>query len=600
MSDQGRARSTGMEFQTEMPTPAGFTERSGCYGTQTDDGFHRWTTFQLRANSFLWLNDETYVDLTVVPAGEEDPYEVTVPFTVFNSIRSFKEEIVKGRTTTFQGGTRELNLIRRFVGSQDAPTRTGVEQIGIHGNEFVTPQGVLGPNGWLHESEHIYLDQGIGVERKWALDDESCPDYDREEVATILETLPEIRDPERWLPVLGWFYAAGLRPLIHEWEGEFNLLNVTGGTGAGKTAALSLLWQLFGMDDNPFSASEETKFTMTRNLSGLNAVPIWLDEYKPASMSKEAVDALHGLLRIVTRGGAVQRGNADKTTDEYDLHAPVVISGEQRIQNPAEHRRSIMTSFKKEPTNDGTETARAYKRLTGESYVDDGKLVQPEGCDPKAHALAYYRFTLGLDSDELRDEWDQCELRVTKILNAAGIEGIGPSPKQGLQTILFGLYIYRRFADHVGADLGDLPEERAVRYAAKEFRSEGRTSHVDPLVEIIARAANEGELEYDKHYTVVHQGTEDAEVRVHLAKSFDRLTRYVRDYDVSVELLDSASDYRQRLQEMAEDDEGYITTYGQNSHPIGRSMGIHMERAAEALEGFHESDFSERGGSSSW
>jgi hypothetical protein len=592
MSDEGRARSSGTERQTETPTPNGFTERGGFYGVQTEDGFDAWTTFQLQANLFLQLDEVEYVKLTVIPASDENPYDATVPFTVFNSIRSFKDEIAKGRTTTFEGGTHELNEIRRFVGSQNAPTRTGVEQTGIHGNEFVTPRGVLGPNGWLDEPEYVYLDQGIGVERKWSLDSESCPDYDRAEVATILETLPETRDPERLLPVLGWFYAAGLRPLIHDWEGEFNLLNVTGGTGAGKTATLGLLWRLFGMDNDPLSAGEETKFTMTRNLGASNAIPIWVDEYKPSSHGS-TVDTLHELLRTVTRGSTMQRGNADMTTNTYDLHAPVVISGEQRIQGPAERRRSVMTTFKKAPTKAGTKTARAYKRLTGESYVRDDGLVQPEECDPKAHVLAYYRLILGLDSDELEDEWDQCDLRVTEILKAAGVEEIGSSPKQGLQTILFGLHIYRRLAKHVGADIGNLPEERAVHYAAKEFTAEGQTSHVNPLIEIIAGATSEGELEYGEHYTIVHNGEERAEIRVNLSQSFDRLTKYVRDYNVSVELLDSAGDYRQRLQEMAEADSEYITTYGQPSPPIGRAVGIHAERAVETIDGFHNRDFPE-------
>ena len=86
MSEEGGARVSSTERQIEMPTPNGFDEEAGCYGVQTDDGFDVWTTFQLRANSLLRLNDEKHVDLTVVPAGTEDSYDVRVPFTVFNSV----------------------------------------------------------------------------------------------------------------------------------------------------------------------------------------------------------------------------------------------------------------------------------------------------------------------------------------------------------------------------------------------------------------------------------------------------------------------------------------------------------------------------------
>ena len=565
-----------------------------------DGWYEQLTNFEIEATTFLRSPDGDGVraDLDVFPGDEGQPYEVTVPLTAFNEPRGFKRDVVTGRTTTFDGDTEALNRLRRFVGGQDAPERIGVEQIGLFGDgysELVTPTGTLGGGGWIDEPEYAYVKQGIGIEAKWSLanggDDDSA-EFDRDAVAEVLETLPQTREADRLLPVLGWFYASALRPLIHEWTGEFNLLNVTGGTGAGKSSTLGLLWELFGMDDDPLSVAEETKFAVTRSMAATNSVPVWFDEYKPATTDSWRIDALHGLLRTVTRGGTVQRGNADKTTDEYTLAAPVVVSGEQRIQGAAEQRRCVMTTFSPSATDDGTDTARAYKELTGEGYLEDEEFVGTDAVDPRDHALAYYRFVAGFDGGDAREGWDKAAVDVVSMLASVGedVEGIGTAARQGLQTVVFGLRLYREFAESVNADLDGLLDEQAiasaVEYSAREFVGGGHKSHVDTLVELVSAAARAEYIEEDEHYSVVKGGTPNAEIRVNMTAAFDQITRYVKDHDVSADLLDTYGDYRDRFKEAYETNGGYVVSYQQNTRGIGRAVGIHARRATDALDEF--------------
>ena len=564
-----------------------------------DGWYEQLTNFEIEATTFLRSPDGDGVraDLTVRPAAEGKPYEVTVPLTAFNEPRRFKRNVVTGRTTTFDGDTEELNQIRRFVGGQDAPERIGVEQIGLFGDaydELVTPAGTLGGGGWIDEPEYAYVKQGIGIEAKWSLANggDDTAEFDPEAVAEVLETLPRTREADRLLPVLGWFYASGLRPLIHKWTGEYNLLNVTGGTGAGKSSTLGLLWELFGMDDDPLSVAEETKFAVTRSMAATNSVPVWFDEYKPATTDSWRIDALHGLLRTVTRGGTVQRGNADKTTDEYTLAAPVVVSGEQRIQGAAEQRRCVMTTFSPSATDDGTDTARAYKELTGEGYLEDEEFVGTDAVDPRDHALAYYRFVAGFDSGDARECWEKAAVDVASMLASVGedVEGIGTAARQGLQTVVFGLRLYREFAESVDADLDGLLDEdaiaSAVEYSAREFVGGGHKSHVDTLVELVAAAARAEYIEEDEHYSVVKGGTPNAQIRVNMTAAFDQITRYVGDFNVSADILDTYGDYRDRFKEAHENSGGFVVAYRQKSPPIGRAVGIHARRATDALDGF--------------
>ena len=564
---------------------------------EDDDGwFKQLTNFEIEVSTFLRKPDGDGVeaDITVYPGGTGDNYDTTVPMTVFNETRPFKREIVTGRTTRFDGDTGDLNELREFVGGQSAPERVGVERIGLFGDaydELVTPNGTLGADGWLDEPEHAYVKQGIGIEAKWSLAQSDGAEFDREDVRDVLENLPRTREADRLLPVLGWFYASGFRPLIHSWTGEFNILNVTGGTGAGKSSTLGMLWRLFGMDDDPLSVAEETKFAVTRSLAASNSVPVWFDEYKPASTDSWRIDALHGVLRTVTRGGTVQRGNADKTTDEYTLSAPTVVSGEQRIQGAAEQRRSIMTTFSPRSTDDGTDTARAYKELTGEGYLEDGEFVGTDAADPEAHALAYYQFVAGVESDTARERWDTAAEDVAGMLDGVDeTDGLGSAARQGLQTVVFGLRLYREFAESVGADVADLVDEAAiesaVRYSAREFIGGGHKSHVDTLVELIAAAARSEYIEEDEHYALVKDGTPNAEIRVNMTAAFDQVTRYVQDHNVSVDMLDTYGDYRDRLKEAYETNGGAIVSYQQKTPPVGRAVGIHARRATDTLDGF--------------
>lgn len=596
-----------------------FAEQVGTWGIQTADGWRQWTSFTIRPTSFLRTSDgEVHVRATVIPAtaSNESSYQVTVPMTVFNEPKDFRESVCKGRTTTFDATRRELNKIRAWVGrgaGNDVPEREGVEHIGLFAPdecaEFVTPAGTLGARGWGDDPEREYIRQGIGLEAKWSINEDTDTEDAREDVREIVETLSYTRDADRFLPVVGWFYATPLAPLIHDWEGEFPLLNVTGDTEAGKSATLRVLTKLFGLDGTPFDAEKESEFTLTRTLAGSNATPVWLDEYKPNNWSDRKRNQLHNLLRAVTRRSTVQRGNADKTTDDYLLQAPVVVSGEQRIQGPAEQRRCLMTTFRRETTDDDTDTARAYKRLVGESHFDaDGGYVRPDAPDLSAHALAYYLFVLETiettDDAELRDRWDTAAERVASILadDAAGLDGrgtkIGELARQGLQTVVFGIDLYRAFAasEYVEADPDALPTaadvDSAVLYAAREHVTDADVSHVDVFLGTLTNGVRRGYVKKDKHFTVVNDGrSAPTEVRFNMDSTYDMVKKYLGDhYQDDVELL-SKNDLKKRLKEEHDREEGFVSAYSHPTDNLGRCIGIDLRRANAAIPEFNPDPF---------
>lgn len=587
----------------ELPTPHAFDVIDGGYQRfhpprdGDEDGWHEQiTNFQLEVLSRLTHDDGTReFHLRIHPA-HGDSYEVAVEPLVFNELRKFRREVLEGWSVTFDGGQNDLNDLKQFAARQAAPDRRGTDQIGLHGDEFVTPEGSLTADGWSDEPAVIYTNDSSQLNPLWQLTPEDDPeDVDEDSVAEILKLLPQTRSTERFLPVLGWFYAAPLRPLIQQWEGEFNLLNVLGDTGAGKTATLEVLWQLFGMDGELLTA-ETTPFTMLTALSSTNGLPVAFDEYKPADMSERRKDKLHRYLRTSTKGGIESKGNADRTTDNYQLNAPVCLSGEQPIQGPAEERRSIMTTFTRDGVVGDTPQSRAFARLNGGKAGEE----YHEGLPLEDHAMAFYTWLLDrIEDGSLREMWREARDRVGELLDRRDLDGdtLDDMTLQGFQTIWFGCQLYQLFAHEFGVDpdatavTADAIED-AIEYVAGEGGGADHVSHLDRFVGLLSRASAAGYVELGQHYTVVDSTTNGTEeLRIRLSTAFDQVRRYARDHDVRGEdLLDSVGDYRARIRDNAENPGGYVTETSQytrlNDHTQARCVGIDVDRVEEAVDGF--------------
>lgn len=591
----GGDASTGLGGGADsIPKPTGpgdLVEKNGGYYRRTfydeEPELKEITNFQLEVLSRLSHEGDTKQFRLRVHPNRGETYKVTVEPVVFNEVRRFKREVPTGWNTTFEGGEKELNLLKKFVGEQNAKLRDATGLIGLHGEEWVTPDGSLTSDGWADDPTTVFAGKDSPLKTKWSLSPKGGSDPDTATVARILELLPRTRTAERFLPVLGWFYAAPLRPLVMDWEGEFNTLNVLGDTGAGKTATLELLWQAFGME-NELLRADGTPFPIMRALASSNALPVVFDEYKPSDMRDSRLDKLHSYIRTSTRGGIEQKGNPDMSVNEFHLRAPACISGEQPLQGPAEERRSILTTFTREATVESTEFTEAFMRLSGGEF--DG--TSHDGLELGEHALAYYQWILSLDKGALHEKWLDARGFVTKLLREKSLTGLDDIVVQGYQTVVFGCRLYQQFARDMGLSPDEIPVTNAelegtIQYLSEEGSGAEHRSHLDRFLGLAGRAAASDYLEEGEHYTLVNRNSGRPKLVVDLGTGFDKVRRYVREHDVSGEdLLDNANDYRGRIRDAEDRDGSYILDTSLYTREIGRGFAVDVGRAEESVDSF--------------
>jgi len=594
-----KARKNG--WSPDFPSPANgdglsssIETQNGMYGTVEYDRdgepyFDNITTFTIEVNARLDdpRDRGTKVSATVIPASGTDPsYDVTFGPSIFNDVRTFKEEICTGMTTAFSGGFEELNQLRMHILDTDVPEYKGTRKLGTNGDELVTPNGVYDSDWSSEDAKHQYIDSGAAMEENWLLGDDG--EYEEEEVARICELISQTRETERGYPAIGWSYASLVAHWIHDWEGEMPMLTVTGDAGAGKSVFIEQLVEMTGVKPDPHSP-DSSKFNHISLLSGTTNLPIWYDEYKPSELSNYKQGIFQNLLRRATRGGKEGRGNRDHSTKSFRLAAPVILSGEQSIQGPAEERRSIQTQLKKS-TRNKTHHAQAFAELQGGSFDGPNGYEYYDGLELTEHAKAVHQFVLDLDKEETHETWKDSIKHVYEILNEEGITGVGGLEEQSLQMIKFGVVLYQYFANSVGADMSHIDNDDiddAIVYVARKMGDENRTSHVDEFIGLVAAAISDGEMLRGREFEVVNEGKANEELRLKTEKAHHIVSKYVRDHALDgYDLLNKASDYKGRMGDMVDSNDSYVIDTGVNTRGLNRCVAIDTHRAEEVVENF--------------
>jgi energy-coupling factor transporter ATP-binding protein EcfA2 len=521
-------------------------------------------------------------ELKVNPTHDGAPSRIVdITPAAFNNSQKFREDVIGGtESVVFNShgkGASATNELKQLVNAQDAPRKNAHSKIEVvhdadtdtDAAQLVTPNGTITPDGWADDPDHVFHGAVSGVKASWQPDPNAIGSADDELVQNVCEMLPRIRDTdqEQWLAWMGYAFASTYRSTLFNQPSSnidsWNILHVSGKTGAGKSALAKVLNGALGMDMKSTTSAEKTPHAQLEMFCATDGAPIMMDEYNPTNWRQYVTDAFHEHLKKSTDSQTVEKGNADKSLTQYKLESSPVVIGEQQLPEDmaALPRRAVEISLSTQGVKAGSQTAALFQEL---------RALRDENFQSGVyhHALQWWQHVVDDvgDPNAMVTEWHETMEWIRDELQTRGIELNSALERemhqQGLQTVVFGLQHWRSFAIEQGADDAALFDNADILDVCQYLieRKTGGSAHSlnneDALIELFADAASvidgsTGEfsspsqkyVEYGTHYTITNQNrSEPSELRIHLKSALPELSRYVRDYGIDHNLY-QRSDY---------------------------------------------------------
>lgn len=521
--------------------------------------------------------------------GEE--VETQIESAALSDLRKFRQQVVDlGKSFVFSGGTPDLNELKKFVTAQAAPDRFAVSVLGIHDDEFVTPDGAITKNGVPDDPEHRYTPPGSdgppNIAKEMTLDVEE--ETDEQQVREFVSNVWRLRPDEEIIPAIGFVLCSGDTPRIRDVEKEIATLAITGETGSGKSKTGRILMRALGHNGNPGGAEDSAHAKVAR-LAGANCIPAWLDEYKPSDMTKYKHNQLTNKIRRATDGGIDSKGTPGLGTKDFKLQTPVLLTGEERLTGGAEERRTIQVRLTAITTGE-----EKYKEVFNQ-IMGIGSDANKNGINEHHFARYYWQHILRQqESKELAEQWSETKSRMFRVLEEhdIDIESIRDLKLVGFTQILRGLEHLRRIGEEVEADVpSEERVENVIAELATQAGDQNRTTHTGELLQYVCRAINAGYLRRDGEfeespgdYKFVNKGEASEQLCLKLGQALDKVRKYIKDHDADADLLSSARDYKNRAEEHD------CITASQPSGAMGRTYRVATVPAEEEFHSFEYED----------
>lgn len=468
------------------------------------------------------------------------------------------------------GTDANVQGVLRMVAARQLPIRQETDTLGYvetaDGPRWVAPDYVLGEDGARPEDVIAFCSNGSTLPERVHY---RSPDLDsaRRIAPRVLTDLLALNEPGVLLPVLGWFFATPFRPRLLKLLEHFPILWVWGTQGSGKsTLVKEVFWRLFGVTSTePYSATE-TEFALIKLLSSTNAVPVFLDEYRPADMPPRRLHVLHRFLRRLYGGEVEERGRANLTVTHYRLSAPVCVAGEARPDDPALVDRLVSVTPDRNRLDACPDYVSAYRRIQS---VDLSVLTSP-----------YLQWTLGRDTEA--DLTEAVDLADEVLEEIPGGRSVSLRCRDNLRVVVFGIKMFHRFAEHLGVTGLPAPDLRVALSASIVDLMDGEHGAKSPLdlfVETCSVLAHTGRLFDGQHYVIV-----DGMTCLHFRSCWECYLEHQRR--VGQEVPADRRVIRRMLRENLERG-GYVKELSKTVE-LGdrrlRTVALDLDRAAEFLE----------------
>ena len=225
--------------------------------------------------------------------------------------------------------------------------------LGLHDDLFLVPTGCVTKDGLVKGKIILVEKMGDKHEQYYAV---TMPEQVVwNQVATrFLSTFPSVNHLHKTLLILGWFMGSVLKPVLRTAGYKYPILNPYGTHESGKTSTIVASLKFFGHID-PRSVQLDRTFPIMKLLSMTNALAVFLDEYREALQNAGDIKRA---LRNNYDGVDDSRGQSSQSLVKYELHAPLIICGEDTPVDAACQDRMVSINMRPKEKN-----AEAYADL---------------------------------------------------------------------------------------------------------------------------------------------------------------------------------------------------------------------------------------------
>lgn len=465
-------------------------------------------------------------------------YDLRFPRDAWNSRHSLLK-VLRPVELQWTGSDENVQGVLRLVAGRSVPTRRGTTNLGYldtdDGPRWVTPDGVLAPEGRPARQDIVYVPSGSSLSRRVRVRQPAGPRAEGAAAAVLLRELLRVNTPEVMLPIIGWFFAAPLKSRIHSRLGRFPILVVWGTQGSGKSSLImDVMWPLLGViSSEPYSATE-TEFALLKLLSATNSVPVFIDEYKPFDMPRHRRNQLHRYMRRLYTGEVEERGRADQTVNTYRLAAPLCIAGETRPIEPALVERILTANPDKDALARNPDHARAYARI--------------KSVDPGLITAGLVRFLLARPTDV---DLVHARSLTDRML---GDREVPFRVRDNITVMMLGLHHFQEYANSLGIPLPSLPYATAMQTLLDDLLEGGGVAvktGLDYFLEELSIMAVNGTIQHGRHYVY-----RDGMLALHFPSCHAAYTEHCRRISYEGEVPDRKALKRQLVECHRRD--GYI------------------------------------------
>ncbi|GEM_PF-2106992 len=562
--------------------PVKYIEKDGSYFKHVTQGdkakLSQLTTFTIQPEELLILPNSDCLRCKVTTNAGVIYNNILIENSDWHSRGKFLKAIGH-QDCSFIGSDNEIQGLCSYVNSKVTIRKKGSKTIGLIDNLWITKDSNISASGPMDPLSIVPYDKGSDAFYNQIQYAHSTPDENRVLVSGLCDTLFNINTPEVVVPILGWMFAAPVKPVVMNKTGAFPILFLHGGQGSGKTTIARTFMRLHGYKDaNPKRCSMKP-FPLLKLLSSTNAIPIVLDEFKVADMKEDIVDSLLRTLREAYNGEVETKGHQDQTVQDYKLEAPIVLAGEWSISQPAIKERVILVRFS-DAVKKNKAMQEAFERLWD--------------LDLESFIPAYICFCLNQDINALY-------ARVkSEVENHFISKTVAPRIIHNLSVMVLGLVLFQGYAASLGLRVPVIALDTILDSQLEEItgnKSGFVKSAVDQMIEELGAMAQKNEKERNPAnpnepllkdvpwFKNVKVDGVDA-IAINFTRIFPEFKEHCRRTKYEGDLLDKES-YLKLFDECSYvADKSRSVKYGNKTV---RSLCINIERAKEAelnLDGF--------------